>query len=189
MYLSAAKHAFLDLEAVFSAGFVSILVEIIAPRRKFGACGLRVCRQILSQLVELGNRAASKRLVELDQMCAHLGTLRADEQYEDTHQILSQVFTFDDECGNQPLASNQDSSNPARRSSQDGQALADRPGQFSSMDSPPPSDRPSLSQEDPKLSFGDEDGIFGIFQPGLYTGEELADWEMFESQISGSDLA
>lgn len=185
--LVAAKHAFLDLDAVFSAGFVFVLVEMIVPGRNLGACGIRVSRRILSHLVELGNRAASRRLTELDQMCAHLGACRWGEESEDSFPTLSQMFTFEHGYGSR-IPESRESSDPLRRNTQDGE-LPNDGDQFNTENQVFPTNIPSLHLDGPDFSLGEEDGISWVFQPGMYTGEELADWEMFESQILTADLS
>jgi proline utilization trans-activator len=53
-----AKHAFLDLDATFSVGFIFVLVEAIDPGKNMGLEGINGCRAILRYLADLGNRAA-----------------------------------------------------------------------------------------------------------------------------------
>ncbi|OAL43404.1 hypothetical protein IQ07DRAFT_524339 [Pyrenochaeta sp. DS3sAY3a] len=67
-----AKHTFLDLEATFSAAHVFVLVDAIAPSKRLGADGINGCKSILRYLAGLGNRAAAKRLTELNRMCRNL---------------------------------------------------------------------------------------------------------------------
>ena len=77
----AVKHVFLDLDAVFSVGFIFVLVEAVNPRKSLGFNGIDRSHAILRYLVILGNHAASKRLAEIDQMCAYLSlSLQAGDQ-------------------------------------------------------------------------------------------------------------
>ncbi|KAF5576174.1 positive activator of transcription [Fusarium pseudocircinatum] len=67
-----AKHAFLDLDCLFSAGFIFVLAVIINSDKAQAYQGIDSVRSILMHLSNLGNRAATKRLAEIDQMCASL---------------------------------------------------------------------------------------------------------------------
>ncbi|POR30990.1 Uncharacterized protein TPAR_08800, partial [Tolypocladium paradoxum] len=182
-----AKNAFLDLDAVFSVGFVFVLVDVIAPGRDLGAYGIEVSRYILSYLAQLGNRAASRRLAELDQMCAHLGCRPNQPPRESSPtNILSQRFSFERGYEATPVS---------RRGSMglgghsirhaDAEALSgqDVPGHGDL----PVDEPPNMSLSD--ISLAGEDGLFWVFQPGVYTGAELADWEMLENQIFAAGSA
>jgi proline utilization trans-activator len=70
--LRTAKHAFIDLDSVFSVGFIFVLVEAINPGKEMGISGINGARAILQYLENLGNHAAARRLAEIDQMCSHL---------------------------------------------------------------------------------------------------------------------
>ncbi|KAM0193489.1 hypothetical protein ACHAPI_007558 [Fusarium lateritium] len=90
-----AKHAFLDLDCLFSAGFIFVLAVIINSDKAQAYEGIESVRSILMHLSNLGNRAATKRLAEIDQMCASL-TLQTETP--DVHvgqpEMLMQPFSF-----------------------------------------------------------------------------------------------
>uniref|UniRef100_A0A0B7JL26 Zn(2)-C6 fungal-type domain-containing protein n=2 Tax=Bionectria ochroleuca TaxID=29856 RepID=A0A0B7JL26_BIOOC len=186
-----AKHAFLDLDALFSAGFVFVLLEIIAPKRGLGACGLDISRRILSHLMSLGNRAASRRLTELNQMCAHLEefpyTVQQQSPVSQTH-ILSQRFSFERGYESDRINSHSHRSGRTRQNSLTSDEGNNPTYHLAEHDGHAPTDRPFLDIDASEISLDGEDGIFWAFQPGMYTGEELADWEMFESQITAADM-
>ena len=190
--LFIAKNAFLDLDAVFSAGFVFVLVEIIAPGRSLGACGISVSRGILTHLMDLGNHAASRRLAELDQMCAHLGPYQALEQQgsSTSTDTLSGVFSFERgfETQSQINPAIGDMSIYGHRTQGGGEEAPPSTQLDAAGGSMSVGNGPVLHLGATDLSLGGEDGISWVFQPGMYTGSELADWEMFESQLNTTDL-
>ncbi|KAH6957361.1 hypothetical protein DER45DRAFT_569686 [Fusarium avenaceum] len=68
-----ARHAFLDLDCLFSTGFIFALAVITNSDKVHAGEGIETVRGILMHLSNLGNQAATKRLTEIDQMCASLG--------------------------------------------------------------------------------------------------------------------
>jgi proline utilization trans-activator len=70
---SAAKFGFFDLDALFSAAFVFVLAEKISPRTPTDPCGIRDAASLMGWLSASGNKAATKRLADIHQMCSHLG--------------------------------------------------------------------------------------------------------------------
>ncbi|RSM09441.1 hypothetical protein CEP52_004071 [Fusarium oligoseptatum] len=153
-----AKNAFLDLDILFSVGFVFVLVEAIHPNKNLGISGIEGSRNVLQYLVTVGNRAAAKRLGELDQMCLHLRPPSQD------HQDLPY------ETAN--VAAHTSGSNP--------QPEGDQPMDLSNS--------PMLNAMFPgngdlaNISLQGEDGLYWVYhEPGfVYTGAELADWEALE---------
>ena len=92
----SAKHAFLDLDCIFSAGFVYVLAVAINSAQGPAYDGIGTARSILRYLTNLGNRAAAKRLAELDQMWAHLaGTAATPDSDLIAPEVLMQTFTFE----------------------------------------------------------------------------------------------
>lgn len=166
---------------------------MIAPSRGLGACGLQVSRGLLSHLAGLGNRAASKRLAELNQMCAHLGeTLQGNQGYNDSSQssLLSQKFSFERGCEADLINAEGQVSDAGRRASLLEDARNDNDNsQIQANDGHMSTREPALNNGALGISLDEDDGVFWAFQPGTYTGAELADWEMFESQISVADLS
>ncbi|RKK81791.1 hypothetical protein BFJ71_g15458 [Fusarium oxysporum] len=67
-----ARHAFLDLDCLFSTGFIFALAVMINSDKAQACEGIESVRGILMYLSNLGNQAATKRLIEIDQMCASL---------------------------------------------------------------------------------------------------------------------
>jgi proline utilization trans-activator len=191
--LSSAKNTFLDLDAVFSAGFVFVLVEIIAPGRSLGACGIGVSRGILTHLMDLGNHAASRRLAELDQMCAHLGPYQALEQLgqSTSTDTLSGVFSFKRgfEAQSQSNPANEDMSMYGHGTQGNGEEVPPSAQLVAASGSMSLGNGPVLQLGTSDISLDGEDRISWVFQPGMYTGSELADWEMFESQLNTTDLS
>ncbi|KAF4966457.1 hypothetical protein FSARC_5863 [Fusarium sarcochroum] len=90
-----AKHAFLDLDCLFSTGFIFVLAVIINSDKAQAYEGIESVRSILMHLSNLGNRAATKRLAEIDQMCTSL-TLETETPDVDVvqPQMLMQPFSF-----------------------------------------------------------------------------------------------
>ncbi|KAL6922669.1 hypothetical protein FSST1_006695 [Fusarium sambucinum] len=90
-----AKHAFLDLDCLFSTGFIFVLAVIVNSDKAQAYEGIESVRSILMYLANLGNRAATKRLAEIDQMCASL-TLQTETPDMNVRQpeMLMQPFSF-----------------------------------------------------------------------------------------------
>ncbi|CAJ0547369.1 Ff.00g041230.m01.CDS01 [Fusarium sp. VM40] len=90
-----ARHAFLDLDCLFSTGFTFALAVIINSDKVHAGEGIETVRGILMHLSNLGNQAATKRLTEIDQMCASLGL---ETETPNTHigepQALMQPFSL-----------------------------------------------------------------------------------------------
>ncbi|EXL98051.1 hypothetical protein NOF04DRAFT_6461 [Fusarium oxysporum II5] len=90
-----AKHAFLDLDCLFSTGFIFVLAVIINSDKAQAYQGIESVRSILTHLSNLGNRAATKRLAEIDQMCASLTLETETPDVEAAQpQMLMQPFSF-----------------------------------------------------------------------------------------------
>jgi proline utilization trans-activator len=70
-----AKFGYFDLDAAVSAAFVFVLVESLqstgSPRS--GLHGIRGATSILQYLVKYGNKAAEKRMSDVEHICQHLG--------------------------------------------------------------------------------------------------------------------
>ncbi|KAJ3544568.1 hypothetical protein NM208_g2983 [Fusarium decemcellulare] len=172
-----AKNAFLDLDILFSVGFVFVLVEAIQPGINLGMSGIEGSRNILQYLVAVGNRAAAKRLGELDQMCVHLRPLSQDQPASDQdvpRQASTQSFSLDINNTGTLVA-------PATATSTERQGQSG--GQAMDM-----SDSPMLNSMFPgsvdlaNISLEGENGLYWVYhEPGfVYTGAELADWEALE---------
>ncbi|EEU45583.1 uncharacterized protein NECHADRAFT_80631 [Fusarium vanettenii 77-13-4] len=165
-----AKNAFLDLDILFSVGFVFVLVEAIQPGRNLGISGIEGSRSVLQYLVTVGNRAAAKRLGELDQMCLHLRPPSQDQQ------ASGQDLPYETANAAAGLAAHTSGSNPDRSGLQEG----DQPMDLSNS--------PMLNAMFPgngdlaNISLQGEDGLYWVYhEPGfVYTGAELADWEALE---------
>ncbi|KAJ9661442.1 hypothetical protein H2201_006473 [Coniosporium apollinis] len=66
------KFGFFDLDATFSVAFVFVLVESIYSSKGSDLFGIHGTLGIFHYLTQHGNRAASKRLADIEQMCDHL---------------------------------------------------------------------------------------------------------------------
>ena len=70
-----AKFGYFDLDAAISAAFIFILVESLqsvgSPRS--GLHGIRSATSILQYLIKHGNKAAAKRMLDVEHICQHLG--------------------------------------------------------------------------------------------------------------------
>ncbi|CAN9373722.1 unnamed protein product [Alternaria alternata] len=70
-----AKFGYFDLDAAISAAFIFILVESLqsvgSPRS--GLHGIRSATSILQYLTKHGNKAAAKRMLDVEHICQHLG--------------------------------------------------------------------------------------------------------------------
>ncbi|KAF4982675.1 hypothetical protein FDECE_17463 [Fusarium decemcellulare] len=172
-----AKNAFLDLDILFSVGFVFVLVEAIQPGRNLGMSDIEGSRNILQYLVTVGNRAAAKRLGELDQMCVHLRPLSQDQPASDQdvpRQASTQSFSLD--INNMGTLVAPATATSTERQGQSGDQAMDM------------SDSPVLNSMFPgsadlaNISLEGENGLYWVYhEPGfVYTGAELADWEALE---------
>ncbi|KAH6685845.1 hypothetical protein F5X68DRAFT_241104 [Plectosphaerella plurivora] len=182
------KNAFLDLDAVFSVGFIFVLVEAINRGKNLGKSGIEGSRSILKYLVGLGNRAAAKRLAEMDQMCAHLETLPPDQSQEPfadaSADLLLDNFSFElGYVNNMDIAAQQTKEVSAPRMS--GNPTADS-GETTGMS--PPMDMWPRNADLADITLEGENGLYWVFQPGFYTGEELADWETLENCLAHQAL-
>ncbi|KAH8672931.1 hypothetical protein BGZ61DRAFT_427508 [Ilyonectria robusta] len=182
-----AKNAFLDLDILFSVGFIFVLVEAIHPDTNLGLGGIEGSRHVLQYLVTVGNRAAAKRLAELDQMCIHL---RPSQDQPHIGQDLpyattTQPFSFDPDGntgafvpGAIPSSNNQSrqlGDIPAPPVGEtEGASLGMAEGAMENM-LHGNADLASISLE------GDNALYWVYHTPGfVYTGAELADWEALE---------
>ncbi|KAM5359267.1 hypothetical protein ACJZ2D_014615 [Fusarium nematophilum] len=182
-----AKNAFLDLDILFSVGFVFVLVEAIHPGRNLGLSGIEGSRNVLQYLVTVGNRAAAKRLGELDQMCIHLRPLAQEEAPSGQgllpYEASTQPFSFD--AGN---ATNTAASGNAQNTDHQADQSGDRSGLQREQQPMDLSNSPMMSSLLPggadlaNISLEGENGLYWVYhEPGfVYTGAELADWEALE---------
>lgn len=72
-----AKFGFFDLDAAISSAFVFVLVESThsADSPQSGIQGIAAAMSILRFLAENGNKAAERRLKDVQQVCEHLGIM------------------------------------------------------------------------------------------------------------------
>ncbi|KAH6886198.1 hypothetical protein B0T10DRAFT_530450 [Thelonectria olida] len=174
-----AKNAFLDLDILFSVGFIFVLVEAIYPSGTLGLSGIEGSRNVLQYLVSVGNRAAAKRLGELDQMCVHLwpsqeqAPASQDLPYETTMQPFSCYGGEDVEMG--PMGSNQPSEQPGTRARSSGETGG---GSMDMVYNAGEHGNPDLAS----ISLEGDNSLYWVYHsPGfVYTGAELADWEALE---------
>lgn len=184
-----AKHAFLDLDATFSVGFIFVLVEAIDLGKNLGLEGINGCRSILRYLADLGNRAAASRLAGLEQMCAHLKPVQniVDPALQGTSATstaigtLTQPFSF--ATGHRlsvarcpALPNTQGYSTIDASSQQPGNA--DNAGGIRG-------NTEFVSTDLARLPLDDIDTLYWTYHPpGLsFTGAEQADWETSESEL------
>jgi proline utilization trans-activator len=73
----------LDIDTIFSVGFIYVLVEVIYPTKISGTAGIEGVRVILQYLNALGNQGAKKRLAEIDHMRSYLSSQLQQGQYAD----------------------------------------------------------------------------------------------------------
>ena len=96
-----AKHAFLDLDTIYSIAFIFILLQAISPSHRIAAVGIARSSSILAHLAHFGNEAASNRLREIEQISSGLlhprsgsdGTRPRADVGQDS-AILDQSFRF-----------------------------------------------------------------------------------------------
>lgn len=175
-----AKHAFLDLDCIFSAGFIFVLAVAVKSAKDQAYDGIHSARSLLQYLANLGNRAAAKRLAEIDQMCAHLDLPTETPTMEDIQPLaLMQPFSFE-----KATESTRRSSEVAR-GTQAHDASEEIPILESGM-----VDQDTLTAGASDLADivleGEEDLYWMYHNPSLsLTGVDLLDWERFESQSSG----
>ncbi|KAM0493422.1 hypothetical protein ACHAP8_009249 [Fusarium lateritium] len=178
-YDNSAKHAFLDLDCLFSTGFIFVLAVIVNSDKAQAYEGIESVRSILMYLANLGNRAATKRLAEIDQMCASL-TLQTETPDMNVRQpeMLMQPFSFysgtERASGSVPIAP--------------GEAQGQR------LSAQTMSDKNAFEIQDAVMAgtedLGDivlegEDDLYWIYHnPSLsLTGVEQVDWETLENHI------
>ncbi|EXK38445.1 hypothetical protein FOMG_08837 [Fusarium oxysporum f. sp. melonis 26406] len=164
-----AKHAFLDLDCLFSTGFIFVLAVIINSDKAQAYQGIESVRSILMHLSNLGNRAATKRLAEIDQMCASL-TLETETPDVDAAQpqMLMQPFSFH-ASGAAPMASGESQGQTLTTESALGEQDAVMAG----------------AQDLGDIVLEGEDDLYWIYHnPSLsLTGVEQLDWETLENQM------
>lgn len=74
--IATAKFGFFDLDATFTVAFISLLAVCLSPPGSRAASshdGVIGAYEILSHFAAHGNAAASKRMVDVEQMCENLG--------------------------------------------------------------------------------------------------------------------
>lgn len=186
-----AKHAFLDLDAAFSVGFIFVLVEAINPTKGLGTDGIEGSLTILSYQALQGNRAASKRLEELNHMCASLslpvqqhGPARTQTQASPQltiapNEVLSQPFSFD---------SGYNAINPMDYSmTRDISSEVPQPAQARGQVSADQSyDQPGVDWADlASISLDGENDLYWVYHdPTMpFTGVEQIDWGALEGQL------
>ncbi|KAH7475868.1 hypothetical protein FOMA001_g10642 [Fusarium oxysporum f. sp. matthiolae] len=164
-----AKHAFLDLDCLFSTGFIFVLAVIINSDKAQAYQGIESVRSILMHLSNLGNRAATKRLAEIDQMCASL-TLETETPDVDAAQpqMLMQPFSFH-ASGAAPMASGESQGQTLTTENALGEQDAVMAG----------------AQDLGDIVLEGEDDLYWIYHnPSLsLTGVEQLDWETLENHM------
>lgn len=177
--IKPAKHAFLDLDCLFSTGFIFVLAVMVNSDKGKAYEGIESVRSILLHLSNLGNRAAAKRLTEIDMMCSSLA-LETELPDIDAGQpeMLLQPFSLDLESHPVPGE------------------LAMAPGRPDAQGNTAQSvtDEIVLENQDTFTAGADdlggivlegEDDLYWIYHnPSLsLTGVEQADWEILENQL------
>lgn len=185
-----AKHAFLDLDAAFSVGFIFVLVEAINPGKGLGYDGIEGSRAVLGYQVRQGNRAAAKRLEELDQMCASLSLPAQHHPVTSTPlqttpqnivpAELTQPFSFDSGYGttNVDYPMGGDVGGPTTQAREQ---VSDN-----NMSNPDQYGQLGLNGADlASIPLEGENSLYWVYHnPGMpFTGVEQADWEALESQL------
>lgn len=154
-------------------------MEVINRGKNLGKSGIEGSRSILKYLVELGNRAAAKRLSELDQMSAHL-EFPSDEPpaAEPLTDLLTENFSFELGYVNPETAASHYRDNAASSVVHQNDPVPDEVVRTDGNNAQNigPGDV-GLNADLADISLEGENGLFWVFQPGFYTGEELADWE------------
>ncbi|KAF5713655.1 transcription activator [Fusarium globosum] len=164
-----AKHAFLDLDCLFSAGFIFVLAVIINSDKAQAYQGIERVRSILTHLSNLGNRAATKRLAEIDQMCTSLTLETETPDVEAAQpQMLMQPFSFQ-ASGAAPIAS----SEPQDQDLTSENALGEQDAVMAG------------AQDLGDIVLEGEDDLYWIYHnPSLsLTGVEQVDWETLENHM------
>ncbi|KAI9168076.1 hypothetical protein HJFPF1_04220 [Paramyrothecium foliicola] len=174
-----AKHAFLDLDCIFSAGFIFVLAVTINSGQGQAYEGIDSARSILMYLANLGNRAAAKRLAEINQMCASLALQTDTPDVNVTQpQTLMQPFSFNSAIQRAP--STLDTTEPeahnqeiAGHSTTDQEVLETQDATMCRV-----ADVAEIVLE------GEDDLYWMYHNPSLaLTGVEQLDWEMLENQM------
>ncbi|KAI1042306.1 hypothetical protein LB505_003032 [Fusarium chuoi] len=164
-----AKHAFLDLDCLFSTGFIFVLAVIINSDKAQAYQGIESVRSILTHLSNLGNRAATKRLAEIDQMCTSLTLETETPDVEAAQpQMLMQPFSFQ-ASGAAPIAS----SEPQDQDLTGENALGEQDAVMAG------------AQDLGDIVLEGEDDLYWIYHnPSLsLTGVEQLDWESLENHM------
>ncbi|SCN68650.1 related to positive activator of transcription [Fusarium fujikuroi] len=164
-----AKHAFLDLDCLFSTGFIFVLAVIINSDKAQAYQGIESVRSILTHLSNLGNRAATKRLAEIDQMCTSLTLETETPDVEAAQpQMLMQPFSFQ-ASGAAPIAS----SEPQDQDLTSVNALGEQDAVMAG------------AQDLGDIVLEGEDDLYWIYHnPSLsLTGVEQLDWETLENHM------
>ncbi|RBA10554.1 hypothetical protein FPRO05_05143 [Fusarium proliferatum] len=164
-----AKHAFLDLDCLFSTGFIFVLAVIINSDKAQAYQGIESVRSILTHLSNLGNRAATKRLAEIDQMCTSLTLETETPDVEAAQpQMLMQPFSFQ-ASGAAPIAS----SEPQDQDLTSENALGEQDAGMAG------------AQDLGDIVLEGEDDLYWIYHnPSLsLTGVEQLDWETLENHM------
>ncbi|QGI78745.1 hypothetical protein CEK25_005474 [Fusarium fujikuroi] len=164
-----AKHAFLDLDCLFSTGFIFVLAVIINSDKAQAYQGIESVRSILTHLSNLGNRAATKRLAEIDQMCTSLTLETETPDVEAAQpQMLMQPFSFQ-ASGAAPIAS----SEPQDQDLTSENALGEQDAVMAG------------AQDLGDIVLEGEDDLYWIYHnPSLsLTGVEQLDWETLENHM------
>ena len=91
--IHVANFGFFDLDAALSSAFVFVLVETIHPdaSRGCGNRGIGDASNVLKYLTSRGNRAAAKRLADIEQICDQLGISISDGsgQQDDIESMIA----------------------------------------------------------------------------------------------------
>ncbi|KAK2688297.1 hypothetical protein QWA68_013070 [Fusarium oxysporum] len=164
-----AKHAFLDLDCLFSTGFIFVLAVIINSDKAQAYQGIESVRSILTHLSNLGNRAATKRLAEIDQMCASLTLETETPDVEAAQpQMLMQPFSFQ-ASGAAPITSGEPQVQDLTSENAVGEQDAVMAG----------------AQDLGDIVLEGEDDLYWIYHnPSLsLTGVEQLDWETLENHM------
>ncbi|KAH7138452.1 fungal-specific transcription factor domain-containing protein [Dendryphion nanum] len=194
-----AKFGFFDLDASVSSAFVFVLVETIYVEAGSGLQGIKGAIEILQYLSKNGNKAAEKRMLDVKEMCQHLG-------------IISQTFFSPTTTESHPARETEPDNNPLRAQGA-AHILSDR-NHLTSLHTPA-CESEDLSGSHPEwrqafafpqdynnsfddLPLGDDfnqnvstfedingvDFSFNLSHDFVLTGADETDWEEFERQIA-----
>lgn len=156
-----------------------VLAVVINPAQGPAYDGISTARSILRYLTNLGNRAAAKRLAELDQMWAHL-TMPSQTPSSDlaAPELLMQTFSF----GHRPGAINGNGGDTALTAD----AMSNNQGLPGHVPVPDGVDGAILGQDMADIVLEGESDLYWMYNnPSLsLTGVELADWETLETHIN-----